>query len=182
MKDALKLAILCAAAVVLLSLLFMLLGPIIENNCQGKICADLEEIAGLLRIGERRTFTGDPVITGYYPLYDKTGICTAYVVEMYGEGYSGPIHILAGIYKDGAIFSVHILDHSETPGIGDLAENPGYMKKFMETGGSSIIPQSKDDLSSENAMAVSGATVTFLGIGEVLLKGSVAVLNLKETQ
>ena len=35
------------------------------------------------------------------------------------EGYSGPIRILVGVRADGAITGIAVLDHRETPGLGD---------------------------------------------------------------
>lgn len=35
------------------------------------------------------------------------------------DGYSGPIRILIGIAYDGSVTGVRILDHRETPGLGD---------------------------------------------------------------
>lgn len=39
------------------------------------------------------------------------------------NGYSGPIHILVGIYYDGSIAGVRVVKHRETPGLGDAVES-----------------------------------------------------------
>lgn len=39
------------------------------------------------------------------------------------DGFSGPIHILVGIGVDGTITGVRILQHRETPGLGDKIES-----------------------------------------------------------
>ena len=39
------------------------------------------------------------------------------------DGYSGPIRILVGIRHDGTISGVRILEHRETPGLGDKIES-----------------------------------------------------------
>jgi len=38
------------------------------------------------------------------------------------DGYSGNIHLLVGIYKDGTLAGVRVLQHRETPGLGDKIE------------------------------------------------------------
>ncbi len=39
------------------------------------------------------------------------------------DGYSGPIRILVGIRYDGTVSGVRILEHRETPGLGDKIES-----------------------------------------------------------
>ena len=38
------------------------------------------------------------------------------------SGYSGPIHLLVGIYHDGTVAGVRVVKHRETPGLGDAIE------------------------------------------------------------
>lgn len=72
----------------------------------------------------------------------------------------------------GEIIAVKMLSNSETPGIGKKSEDPSYMDKFIGTGGDGEVPTSKSQLSSDQAQAVSGATVTFTGISKALDYGS----------
>ena len=39
------------------------------------------------------------------------------------DGYSGPIRLLVGIAVDGTVTGVRILQHRETPGLGDKIES-----------------------------------------------------------
>ena len=39
------------------------------------------------------------------------------------DGYSGPIRMLVGIDADGAVAGIHVLEHRETPGLGDGIES-----------------------------------------------------------
>ena len=39
------------------------------------------------------------------------------------NGYSGPIHMLVGIYHDGSVAGVRVVKHRETPGLGDAVES-----------------------------------------------------------
>ena len=38
------------------------------------------------------------------------------------DGYAGPIRLLVGVDMDGRLTGIHVLDHRETPGLGDLVE------------------------------------------------------------
>jgi electron transport complex protein RnfG len=38
------------------------------------------------------------------------------------DGYSGPIRLLIGVYADGTVAGVRVLEHKETPGLGDGIE------------------------------------------------------------
>jgi electron transport complex protein RnfG len=37
-----------------------------------------------------------------------------------GNGYSGPIHLLVGVYANGSVAGVRVTKHKETPGLGDV--------------------------------------------------------------
>jgi electron transport complex protein RnfG len=38
------------------------------------------------------------------------------------DGYAGPIRLLVGVHMDGRVTGIHVLEHRETPGLGDLVE------------------------------------------------------------
>jgi electron transport complex protein RnfG len=38
------------------------------------------------------------------------------------DGYGGPIKLLVGFYTDGSVAGVRVIDHRETPGLGDAIE------------------------------------------------------------
>ncbi len=38
------------------------------------------------------------------------------------DGYSGKIHLLVGVYRDGSLAGVRVIKHAETPGLGDAVE------------------------------------------------------------
>ena len=38
------------------------------------------------------------------------------------DGYAGPIRLLVGVRRDGTVTGVRVLDHDETPGLGDKIE------------------------------------------------------------
>ncbi len=52
------------------------------------------------------------------------------------------------------------------------------MEKFIGTGGTNSVPQSKGELSKEEADAVSGSSVTFAGVAKTVAYGSNLVKSL----
>ena len=95
------------------------------------------------------------------------------LLELEGSGYGGEMNILARYDWDGTVRAVRLMDNSETPGLGKKAENPAYMEKFIGTGSQeNPVPVRKDMLASGEADAVTGATITFLGISKALSEGA----------
>ena len=82
------------------------------------------------------------------------------------------MNIIASYYFDGELINAELTTNSETPGLGKRAEEPSYMDMFRGLGASSPLPVSSADLSSDDAAAVSGATVTFTGVSTALRNGS----------
>lgn len=53
----------------------------------------------------------------------KDGVVTAVILPLVApDGYSGKIHIIAGINADGSVAGVRVLSHKETPGLGDKVD------------------------------------------------------------
>ena len=58
-----------------------------------------------------------------YRVYaEDTPVAALFVVSA-RDGYAGPIRILVGIDVGGAVTGVHVLEHRETPGLGDRVES-----------------------------------------------------------
>ena len=59
----------------------------------------------------------DPVVA--YRVYREGKPVAALLAVTARDGYAGPIRILVGIGYDGTVTGVRILEHRETPGLGD---------------------------------------------------------------
>ena len=60
-----------------------------------------------------------------HPVYlaRKNGAITGYIIESVApDGYSGSIRLLTGVSTDAEIQRVEVLEHHETPGLGDKIE------------------------------------------------------------
>jgi electron transport complex protein RnfG len=57
-----------------------------------------------------------------YPVFAGGAPAAALLAVTAPNGYSGPIRVLVGIAYDGSVTGVRILQHRETPGLGDKIE------------------------------------------------------------
>ncbi|MFP4483880.1 MAG: FMN-binding protein [Spirochaetaceae bacterium] len=168
-----KLALICTIAALILALVNAVTAPVIEHNRQELLKRTLSEIVGSESVGERREVRDDPFVKAYWPVSGGD----SYVLDLVGQGYGGEMRILAGYRSDGTVFAARLMRNNETPGLGKEAEDPEYMEMFTGTGDDGPVPQRPDQLSSGEADGVSGATITFMGIGEALEAGSQFVEN-----
>lgn len=78
-----------------------------------------------------------------YRVYAQGEPVAALFVVSARDGYSGPIRILVGVETTGMITGVHVLEHRETPGLGDRVESgkSDWVKQF--DGRSLIDPDAK---------------------------------------
>ncbi len=77
-------------------------------------------------------------------LATREGEPTAIAIETIApDGYSGTIHLIAGINLDGEVLGVRVLEHSETPGLGDKIDTrvSRWVDSFV---GKIINPESLD--------------------------------------
>lgn len=77
---------------------------------------------------------GDLPVTVYRVYSDNVPVAALFVV-IARDGFTGPIKMLIGIDLSGNISRVHILQHRETPGLGDLIESSksDWIQQFNKT-------------------------------------------------
>jgi Na+-translocating ferredoxin:NAD+ oxidoreductase subunit G len=120
------------------------------------------------------------VVARYYVLYGNGDSIEGYICRLVGAGYGGDMMILARYGVDGTIEAVKMMENLETPGLGKEAEKESYMEMFIGSGSNKQVPVRKDMLSPEESDAVTGATVTFIGIGKALEDGSRFVTKMED--
>jgi electron transport complex protein RnfG len=172
-----KLAAICAFAAIVLGFVNSVTEPVIAENKKDELAGALGEIAGGKDVGERTDVPDIPAIEYYYPIEEGR---EGYIVKLIGTGYGGDMHMMAGYEPDGEVFSVEMMENQETPGLGKKAEDPEYMEKFIGMGGEGPVPTSREELPGDAADSVSGATITFVGVGKALQEGSRFVKSLGE--
>lgn len=167
-----KLAIICAIAAIALGLVNTVTAPAIARVKEEQLAAALAVVSGSYSPGEVVMVEGAGVIQGYYPLFDNNNDTVGYILRLLGMGYGGDMELLSSVSPDGAIAAVTLMDNAETPGLGQEAEKPEYMEKFVGKGHDVPIPTSKQQLTQDQADSISGASITFIGIGQALADGS----------
>ncbi len=175
-----KLALICAVAALLLGVVNAMTAPQIEQIKAERLQAALEAVSGGAGIGEPVSADGNGIVERYYPMESGEGEVSGYICRLKGDGYGGDIIVLGAYSPDGTIRSAKMMDNQETPGLGKEAEKDSYMEMFLGTGGESNVPVRKDMLSLEQADSITGATITFIGIGKALQEGSRFVRNLED--
>ena len=172
-----KLALICGIAAVVLGFVNAVTEPVIVQNKVEALQRAIKAVAGDRTVGEQIAVEDHGTIDYYYKIQDPDG---GYIVKMVGTGYGGDMNILAGYRPDGEIFAVQLMENQETPGLGKKAEKDEYMQKFTGTGADKPVPVLKGQLPQDEADAVTGATITFVGIAQALEQGSEFVKSLGE--
>lgn len=80
---------------------------------------------------------GNNDVTVYRVYADDSPIAALFVVSA-RDGFSGPIQLLVGIHASGTVTGVRVLQHRETPGLGDLIE-AGKSDWILQFVGKSLI-------------------------------------------
>ena len=75
-----------------------------------------------------------------YRVYSEQAPVAALFVVTARDGYAGPIRILLGVSYDGAVTGIRILEHRETPGLGDRIESTRSDWVFQFDGRSLLDP------------------------------------------
>ncbi|MBA7541944.1 Ion-translocating oxidoreductase complex subunit G [subsurface metagenome] len=166
-----KLFLICAIASMTLGIIYAITEPVIAERKVLELNKALNSLTGELRAAEGVTVEEESVVKVYYPVL-RAGKVDSFILELSGSGYAGDMKILSRYKLNGEIISVKLMDNLETPGLGKKAENPEYMKKFIGAGSSNPVPVLKSMLEQSEAEAITGATITFIGVAKALNEGS----------
>ncbi len=166
-----KLALICAVAAIALGLVNAVTAPAIARVKEAQLAAALDTVRGTAVAGAEILVDADEVVKGYYPL--SVGSTSAgYILKLKAVGYGGDMDLLVSFEPTGEIRLVALMDNLETPGLGKEAEKPEYMEKFVGTGGATDVPLYKQQLTQAQADSISGASITFMALGQALKSGA----------
>jgi electron transport complex protein RnfG len=155
--------------------------PVIEQQELENKMQALEYVSNGWAVGEQQLVEDDDFVSYLYPL-SEDGETKGYILGLRGSGYGGALTLVASYTVDGTNLAAKMLTNSETPGLGKKSEDEGYMDKFKGTGAERPVPTTKSMLSDDDAAAVSGASVTFAGVGKAIAGGSEFVKRLGGTK
>ena len=142
-KSGLTLAAIAAICTLLVALSYNLTRDRIAANEQAHLEQSLQPaIAGIRYDGDLSS--APIVLTPPHPLPGtrdaiiyraRSGgsVVAALFVVAAADGFSGPIRLLVGVQADGRLTGVRILEHKETPGIGDLIDQSrsNWVEQFI---------------------------------------------------
>ena len=113
---------------------------------------------------------GRKPVTIYRIYADGEAAAAVFLLSAPG-GYGGPIELLIGVRIDGSITSVRVLDHMETPGLGDRIES-GKSDWLLQFDGRSLGDPAAEDWAIERDGGtfdqLTGASITPRAVVEAL--------------
>lgn len=171
------LVIISILSAIVLTFTYELSNPLIQKNKDTKLKNALKEVmpeaekfeevknlpSGVKgeREGIKRVFKG----------YDKEGKVRGIVILSDAVGFNDFIHLLFGLDVKGRITQVKILEHLETPGLGERITKSDFLNQFR---GKSP--------SLEGVDTITGATISSSAVVNRIKKDSLIIANLMKTK
>lgn len=134
----------------------------------------VEDIPKLMQQFTELDFVNKEAVQACY-LAKREQELSAYILEVAGSGFGGEMKVFVALTRDGAIRQAVLTQNRESPAQRKKAESEGYMDKFIGRRGMNI-PTVKSMLNTAEADAVSGASVTFMGIAQAIRAASLWVM------
>jgi len=174
-KITLNLVAVYVAGGAILAAMYIKTSPVIFRNGVNEKKAALQKImpeAG--RIEKLGDWTIHEKKAEYYAALDGDRML-GYIIESYGKGYSGYIHLLVALDTLFKVEDMSILSHTETPGLGDEIESVWFRKQFRLKD----IHRMRVSKTGDNdfIQAISGATISSKGVTEDAVKNAIEFLN-----
>jgi electron transport complex protein RnfG len=140
-RGGITLAAIAAICTALVAITFELTDDRIDSNAQAWLEQSLLPVlAGVSfnsGIGENRlTISAPHELPGnddamIYRVYADDSPAAALFVVSARDGYSGPIRLLVGVDASGIMTGLSVLEHRETPGLGDGIESGSWKEQFV---------------------------------------------------
>lgn len=167
----LSLAAILFVFAVILALTHAFTKDIILRNHAAKVTASVRKVLP--------AFDNDPVAEKYH-VASARGELTFYpgrtggklsgiaVETLTEKGYSGLIRMIVGFYPDGRIYRIEILEHMETPGLGNKIENgvSSFPEQFREKNPASFRLKTRKD--GGDIDAITAATISSRAYADAL--------------
>jgi len=95
----------------------------------------------------------------------NNGQIVGYAIKTNPAGYGGPIEVMVGISTEAVVTGINVGNHTETPGLGDLATDDKYEGKYAGKKALQDLTVIKAGSPKENEIiAISGATITSVAV------------------
>lgn len=152
LKIGLNLTVACLISGAIIAGTYSLTAPVaaVERiNQQNKAMKDL--------VADAQEFKAVDGKAGWYAAL-KDGKTVAYVLPAESKGYGGTIKMLTAVSPDGKSLGYKILEHNETPGLGDNASKTKFSDQFI--GKKAVDLEVVKVPTQTNIQALTGATIT----------------------
>ncbi|MBE6758716.1 MAG: RnfABCDGE type electron transport complex subunit G [Ruminococcaceae bacterium] len=99
-------------------------------------------------------------VSGYLATDD--GKAVGCVIITSAKGYGGDVQVMVGFDMNRTVTGVSVLSHSETPGLGANAANPGFLDQFVSSADAGSLAVAKDGgtIDAVTAATISSRAVT----------------------
>jgi electron transport complex protein RnfG len=144
-QSGLILAALAALCTILVALTHRYTAPLIHANDQAFLEQSLKPVLGgieyeteltrsVLTIPAPHDLPGTEAAVIYRIFADGEPAAALFIVSA-RDGFAGPIKLLIGVRIDGSVTAVRILQHKETPGLGDMIDSSksDWLQQFEST-------------------------------------------------
>ena len=164
------------------------LGPIIAENKKRETYDTIENLID----GADKDKTGEVMVMGadgkeqvVYRANAADGTLMGWVLPASGLGFADRIDLLIGLSADlSTITGLYVLDHKETPGLGDKITSSSFLCHFKDQPAEPSLvvvgPNTRTDLTAKvdgEIVAVSSATISSDSVAEIVNK---AIANFRE--
>ena len=147
----LRLLLICAVVAGIISLVYAVTLPKVEENLREEKRKAIITIFGT----EDLSYTQSETDNAFYTVrYGENGL--GYCTEETVGGFGGDLSLMVGFDADGTVLGVGIISHSETPGLGARVNEADYLAQYR--GHSGTLTLKKDGGSDIDA--ISGATIS----------------------
>jgi len=163
LKVVLVLVIIAAFSAMLLAYVNQITRGPIEENKQLEVKKAIQLVLkGLPQYtvpAEPKSMEVDKSSIKYYPATAEDGTIVGYaIIAMAPNGFSGEFPVMVGINKEGKIIDTYVLEHKETPGLGDQMTHEHFKAQFRGKDLSGTKWQVKKD--GGDIDAITAATIT----------------------
>lgn len=83
-----------------------------------------------------------------------------YILQVRSGGYGGDMVTALGVNLDGTLAGMKVVDHSETPGIGDKIEDASFTDSFVEKSAEADLKAVDSPAAEDEVQMISGTTVS----------------------
>ncbi len=103
----------------------------------------------------------NPEVLEIFEGIDSGGETVGYVIKTEVLGFGGDIEVMTGISLEGKITGMKVLNHTETPGLGEKATEPEFQERFNNKPvDDALVVVNSEPVGENEVLALTSATLT----------------------